>query len=160
MKVNIINKSQNPCPQYANPGDAGLDLRAELSTIQEKFMVGAVMDEIRDVLIIFSGGRALIPTENYMAIPEGYELQIRPRSGLALKNGVTVLNTPGTIDSQYRNGIGVILINTSDEPFEVEQSDRIAQAVLSKFETIEFNEVESLDDTTRGLTGFGDSGVK
>jgi dUTP pyrophosphatase len=160
MKVQIVNKSNNQLPCYANPGDAGMDLRAELSTIQEKFMFCSAMDEVRNVLLIFSGGRALIPTENYVAIPEGYELQIRPRSGLALKSGVTVLNTPGTIDSSYRNSIGVILINTSDDVFEVAPGDRIAQAVLNKFEPVEWNVVESLDETERGLTGFGDSGIK
>lgn len=100
MKVEIINKSINPLPKYAKPGDAGVDLMADFSQgIKDDFLFNAAFDEVRNVLIIFSGGRALVPTNIYTAIPEGYEVQVRPRSGLALKQGVTVLNTPGTIDS-------------------------------------------------------------
>jgi len=99
MIVDVINKSTNPLPKYAKPGDAGMDLLANLSNgVNEDLLTGSVMDEDRNVLLIFSGGRALIPTGLYIAVPEGYELQVRPRSGLALKQGVTVLNTPGTID--------------------------------------------------------------
>lgn len=161
MKVQIVNKSTNPLPKYAKPGDAGMDLMADFSQgINDKFLYNAAFDEVRNVLIIFSGGRALVPTNIYTAIPEGYEMQIRSRSGLALKEGVFVLNSPGTIDPGYRNAYGVVLMNLTDDVFEIEQGDRIAQAILHKFETIEWNQVETLDETERGLTGFGDSGVK
>lgn len=160
MKVAIINESLNPLPKYARSGDAGIDLQADFSKVLDnKYFDFADFDNERKVLMIFPGGRALIPTNLYTAIPEGYEIQIRPRSGLALKQGVTVLNTPGTVDSQYRGNWGVILINLSDNVFEVVQGDRIAQAVLHKFETIEWDEVENLKESDRGTTGFGDSGV-
>ena len=110
------------------------------------------------IIQILPGGRALIPTEIYTAIPMGYEVQVRPRSGLALKHGITVLNTPGTIDADYRNGWGVILMNLGQEPFMVKQGDRIAQGVLAKVEQIEWEEVEELDSTERGLGGFGHTG--
>lgn len=163
MQIPVINKSTNELPAYANPGDAGMDLRADLLTIQEKFLFGAEVvlyeDNTIKGILIHPGGRALIPTELYTAIPLGYEIQIRPRSGLALKNGITVLNTPGTIDSGFRNGWGVILKNEGSEDFMVKQGDRIAQAVLNKVETIEWLPTENLDETVRGLTGFGDSGI-
>lgn len=163
MQIPVINKSTNELPAYANPGDAGMDLRADLLTIQEKFLFGAEVvlhgDNTIEGVLIHPGGRALIPTELYTAIPLGYEIQIRPRSGLALKNGITVLNTPGTIDSGFRNGWGVILKNEGSEDFMVKQGDRIAQAVLNKVETIEWLPTENLDKTVRGLTGFGDSGI-
>ena len=116
------------------------------------------VDNTISYIQILPGGRALIPTELYTAIPMGYEVQVRPRSGLALKHGITVLNTPGTIDADYRNGWGVILMNQGTEPFEVRQGDRIAQAVLAKVEQIEWEEVEELDSTDRGLGGFGHTG--
>jgi dUTP pyrophosphatase len=160
MKVNIVNKSANGLPSYAKPGDAGMDLMADFSQgISNKFFDFAEFDEERKVLLIFCGGRALVPTNLYTAIPEGYEVQIRPRSGVALKNGVTVLNTPGTIDSGYRNSWGVILFNSAEEPFEIAQGDRIAQAVLNKFEYIEWNQVEALTESERGLGGFGSTGI-
>lgn len=156
MKVQVVNKSSNPLPKYAIKGDAGMDLMADFSNgISDKFFEFSAFDEERQTLIIFSGGRALIPTNLFSAIPEGCEVQVRSRSGLALKSGVFVLNSPGTIDAFYRNSWGVILFNTSDEPFEVKQGDRIAQAVLNKFETIEWEEVKSLDKTERGEGGFG-----
>ena len=161
MKVQIVNDSLNELPKYAKKGDAGMDLRADFSKgVNEDFLFFSAFDEERNTVIIFSGGRALIPTNIHVGIPEGYELQIRPRSGLALKAGITVLNTPGTIDAGYRNSIGVILQNLGEEEFEVAQGDRIAQAVLNKIEKIEWKTVESLDKTERGLTGFGDSGIK
>ena len=163
MEVKVINKSANELPKYETPQSAGLDLRADLWSINEKFLFDARVvrreDNTIDHITIEPGGRALIPTELYTAIPIGYEVQIRPRSGLALKYGVTVLNTPGTIDADYRNGWGIILINHGTEPFEVRQGDRIAQAVLAKVEQIEWLEVETLDETERGLGGFGSSGV-
>lgn len=161
MKVEIVNKSNNPLPKYAKPGDSGMDLMADFSNgIDEKFLFFSDFDEERQTLLIFEGGRALVPTNIFTAIPEGYEIQIRSRSGLALKSGVFVTNGVGTIDSGYRNSYGVILTNLGDDVFEISQGDKIAQAVLVKVEKIEWNEVEKLDETERGLTGFGDSGIK
>ena len=164
MEVKVINKSANELPKYEHPtGDSGMDLRADLWNINEKFLFNSHVirkeDNTIDHIIIEPGGRALIPTELYTAIPEGYEVQVRPRSGLALKQGITVLNTPGTIDASYRNGWGVILMNQGSEPFIVKQGDRIAQAVLAKVEQIEWKEVETLDETERGLGGFGSSDI-
>lgn len=162
MKVQVINKSANELPKYETPQSAGMDLKADLWSIQEKFLFGAQVvynvDNTIAGIQILPGGRALIPTEIYTAIPTGYEVQIRPRSGLALKQGITVLNTPGTIDADYRNGWGVILMNLGQEPFMVKQGDRIAQAILAKVEQIEWEEVEELDSTERGLGGFGHTG--
>lgn len=143
MKVFVVNKSNHRLPEYATPMSAGLDLKANIS---EPITLGSLQ-------------RVLIPTDLYMAIPEGYELQIRPRSGLALKNGITCLNTPGTIDADYRGNVGVILVNLSDTPFMINPGDRIAQAVLNKFEKIEWVEVNTLDETERGTGGFGHSGI-
>ena len=164
MKVQVINKSGNELPKYETPQSAGMDLRADLWSINEKFLFDARVvrreDGIINHIIIEPGGRALIPTELYTAIPKGYEVQIRPRSGLALKHGVTGLNTPGTIDADYRNGWGVILMNNDlRNSFKVYQGDRIAQAVLAKVERIEWQEVSELDSTDRGLGGFGSSGI-
>lgn len=162
MKVQVINKSANELPKYETPQSAGMDLKADLWSIQEKFLFDSAivrnMDGTIAWIIIKPGGRALIPTEIYTAIPIGYEVQVRPRSGLALKHGITVLNTPGTIDADYRNGWGVILMNLGQEPFMVKQGDRIAQGVLAKVEQIEWEEVEELDSTERGLGGFGHTG--
>ena len=164
MKVQVINKSSNPLPQYETPQSAGADLRADLWALNEKFLFGAQIvrnvDNTIGYVQILPGGRALIPTELYTAIPMGYEVQVRPRSGLALKHGITVLNTPGTIDADYRNGWGVILMNQGTEPFEVRQGDRIAQAVLAKVEQIEWEEIEVLEATERGIGGFGHTGTK
>lgn len=163
MKVQVINKSGNELPKYETTQSAGMDLRADLWSINEKFLYDARVvrreDGTIDHIVIETGGRALIPTELYTAIPKGYEVQIRPRSGLALKHGVTVLNTPGTIDADYRNGWGVILMNNDlRNSFKVYQGDRIAQAVLAKVEQIEWQEVSELDSTDRGLGGFGSTG--
>lgn len=141
--IPVINDSNNELPEYKNPGDAGMDVRAW----------------IENPIVIPPFKRVLINTGLKMAIPFGYECQVRPRSGLALKNGITVLNTPGTIDGGYRNYIGVILINLSDEPFTVNPGDRIAQLVFTKFEEVKFNLVETLDETERGEGGFGHTGV-
>lgn len=157
--VDVVNESKNPLPQYAHPGDAGMDLRADLSNPNDIKGDKIDYDPERKVFIIWSGGRACIPTGLKVAVPENCELQIRPRSGLALKQGITVLNTPGCVDSGYRQTVGVILINFSDEPFEIANGDRIAQAVLNKFETIKWNPVEALNETDRG-DGFGSSGTK
>ncbi len=143
MKVEIINRSKHPMPEYATPLSAGMDLRANL----DEPMVLAPMQ------------RALVPTGLYMALPCGYEAQVRPRSGLAIKKGVTVLNSPGTIDADYRGEVCVILINLSDTPFTITDGERIAQMVIARHETIEWQSVESLSDTERGEGGFGHTGV-
>ena len=142
MKIKIINKSNNPIPEYATPLSAGVDLRSSIYVLIDAF------------------DSAIVPTGLYIELPEGYEAQVRPRSGLALKHQITVLNSPGTIDSDYRGEIGVILINHSDTPFAIEPGDRIAQLVFSKYERAEFIEVEELSETERGEGGFGHTGNK
>lgn len=164
MIIPVINKSANSLPKYAHSeGDSGVDMMADLWNINEDFLFNSEVirkeDNTINCISINPGGRALIPTEIYTAIPIGYEIQVRSRSGLALKKGIFVLNSPGTIDAIYRNGHGVILMNLGTEPFEVRQGDRIAQAVLCKVEQIEWEEVESLDETDRGLGGFGSTGT-
>ncbi|MCQ2335562.1 MAG: dUTP diphosphatase [Paludibacteraceae bacterium] len=144
MKVKIINKSTNPLPAYATPLSAGMDLRADLE----------------EPVTLNPMERRLIPTGLFIELPQGYEAQIRPRSGLALKKGITVLNTPGTIDADYRGEIGVILINLSKEPFVIESGERICQMVIARHETAEFIEVEELSSTERGAGGFGHTGKK
>ena len=143
MKVCVVNKSNHRLPEYSTPMSAGVDLKANIS---EPIILGPLQ-------------RILIPTDLYIAIPEGYELQIRSRSGLALKSGIFCLNSPGTIDADYRGNVGVILANFSDTPFIINPGDRVAQAVLNKFEKIEWKEVTTLDETERGTGGFGHSGV-
>jgi len=142
MPIQIINKSNNPLPAYATIASAGVDLRANLT----------------ESIILNPLERKLIPTGLFVALPIGYEAQIRPRSGLALKNGITVLNTPGTIDADYRGEIGVILINLSNEPFTINNGDRICQMVIAKHEQAEWNLVEILESTDRGSGGFGSTG--
>ena len=142
VQVEIINKSKHELPKYSTIQSAGLDLRANIDT----------------PVILKPLERKLIPTGLFIALPDGYEAQIRPRSGLALKNGITVLNTPGTIDADYRGEIEVILINVSNEPFTINDGDRICQMVISKYETIEWTSVQILSETTRGEGGFGHSG--
>lgn len=160
INVPVINKSSNELPKYAHKGDAGFDLRANVEEIKnDNYLFNAIRFNATTI-ILNPGGRVLIPTGLYMAIPEGYELQIRPRSGLALKHGITVLNTPGTIDAVYRGNIGVILKNDGIEPFIIEQGDRIAQGVLNKVEEANLIEVDSLDETDRSDSGYGKSGIK
>lgn len=160
INVPVINKSSNELPKYAHKGDAGFDLRANVEEIKnDNYLFNAIKFNATTI-ILNPGGRVLIPTGLYMAIPEGYELQIRPRSGLALKHGITVVNTPGTIDAVYRGNIGVILKNDGTEPFIIEQGDRIAQGVLNKVEEANLIEVDSLDETDRSDSGYGKSGVK
>ena len=160
INVPVINKSSNELPKYAHKGDAGFDLRANVEEIKnDNYLFNAIKFNATTI-ILNPGGRVLIPTGLYMAIPEGYELQIRPRSGLALKHGITVVNTPGTIDAIYRGNIGVILKNDGTEPFIIEQGDRIAQGVLNKVEEANLIEVDSLDETDRSDSGYGKSGVK
>ena len=160
INVPVINKSSNELPKYAHKGDAGFDLRANVEEIEnDNYLFNAIKFNATTI-ILNPGGRVLIPTGLYMAIPEGYELQIRPRSGLALKYGITVVNTPGTIDAVYRGNIGVILKNDGTEPFIIEQGDRIAQGVLNKVEEANLIETDSLDETDRSDSGYGKSGVK
>ena len=163
VKVPVVNKSNNDLPAYADNGfNSGCDARADLWEIQEKFLFNSevVRGENREIVCIRinPSGRALIPTGLHVAIPEGYEIQVRPRSGLALKAGVSCVNTPGTIDSSYRGDIGIILENRGTEPFDVCQGDRIAQLVLQEVPIIEWVPVESLDETERGEGGFGHTG--
>jgi dUTP pyrophosphatase len=143
MHIKIVNKSHHPTPSYATTQSAGQDLRAFLPN-------GPV--------ILPPGGRALIPTGLHIALPSGFEAQVRPRSGLAYKKGVTVLNSPGTIDADYRGDIGVILVNHGSEAFEVVDGERIAQLVIAKYEVVEWGLVETLDETERGEGGFGSTG--
>lgn len=144
MKVQIINKSKHSLPQYATSSSAGMDLRANLD----------------NPIVLKPLQRCLVPTGLYIALPEGFEAQIRPRSGLALKKSITLLNTPGTIDADYRGEIGVIVINLSAEDFIIEDGERIAQMVIARYEQAEWQEVEVLEDTERGAGGFGHTGVK
>ena len=144
MKVKIINKSNNPLPEYSTAQSAGMDLRA---FIKEPVILGLL-------------DRALIYTGLYIEMPEGYEAQVRPRSGLAIKHGVTVLNSPGTIDADYRGEICVELINLSNKPFTIKSGERVAQLVFSKYEKVDFIEVEELSKTERGTGGIGHTGLK
>lgn len=162
MKIQLIKNTSNELPKYETIESAGCDLRAELSLINEDLLFNAwLMYPSKDesVLKIAPGGRALIPTGLKMALPSGYEGMVRPRSGLALKYGITVLNTPGCVDSDYRGDVGVILINHGDKTFTVNQGDRIAQLIVNKIEQVEFEVVNELDDTARGAGGFGSTNV-
>ena len=143
-KVKVINKSANPLPSYATVSSAGMDLRASLSA----------------PLTLGPGKRAIVPTGLFIELPEGYEAQVRPRSGLAAKYGITVLNSPGTIDADYRGEIGVILINLSDSDFIIQPGERIAQMVVSRYERVDWEEVCELEESERGSGGFGHSGTR
>lgn len=144
MKIKIINKSKNALPGYSTDHSAGMDIRASLS----------------ETKILKPLERILVPTGLYIELPVGYEAQIRPRSGLALKKGISVLNTPGTIDADYRGEIGIILINLSNDEVSIENGERICQMVIAKHEQAEFIQVDMLNDTERGTGGFGSTGVK
>lgn len=144
MKVKVINKSDNALPAYATEFSAGMDVRSNSD----------------QPIIIKPLERAVVPTGLYLEIPAGYEVQVRPRSGLAAKKGITVLNAPGTIDSDYRGEVCVILVNLSNEPFTIEKGERIAQLVLAKYEQIEWEAAESLEESERGQGGFGSTGTK
>ena len=151
-----MNSSTNELPKYATPDSSGVDLKADFKYgVNKDFLFNS---EFTDYLVINPGGRALIPTNIFTEIPSGYEVQIRSRSGLALKQGVFVANGIGTIDADFRNSWGVILMNQGDKPFIIQQGDRIAQAVLVKVEKIEWDEVLFLDNTERGLGGYGSTG--
>lgn len=143
MKIRIVNTSTNALPEYATKASAGIDLRANLS----------------ESIILKPMERKLIPTGLFMELPVGYEAQVRPRSGLAIKKGISVLNSPGTIDADYRGEIMVILINLSNEDFEIQHGERIAQMVIAAHEQAEWVEVKSLSETDRGAGGFGHTGV-
>ena len=144
MKIKIVNKSHHPLPAYATELSAGMDLRANID----------------EPIVLKPMERRLVPTGLHIALPVGYEAQVRPRSGLALKKGITVLNAPGTVDADYRGEVGVILINLSDEPFIIEDGERIAQMVIARHEHAEFIPVDVLDETERGEGGYGHTGVK
>ena len=144
MTVNIINRSSNALPEYKTTGSAGMDIRANIS----------------EAITLGSLERTLVPTGLSIELPQGYEAQIRPRSGLAIKKGLSLVNTPGTIDSDYRGEIGVILINLSKETQTIEPGERIAQMVIAKYEQANLVTVEVLSDTERGAGGFGSTGVK
>ena len=142
VKVKIVNHSPYPCPAYATPQSAGVDLRANLE----------------EPLVLEPLQRALVPTGLYIALPPGYEAQVRPRSGLAAKHGITVLNSPGTVDADYRGELKTILVNLSREPFEIVPGERIAQMVIARHEQVEWEQVQELDATQRGAGGFGSTG--
>ena len=142
--VRIVNKGKHPLPHYATEHSAGMDLRANLDAS----------------LTLAPGQRALVPTGLFLELPEGTEAQVRPRSGLAFKHGITVLNAPGTIDADYRGEVGVLLINLGQEPFEVKDGERIAQLVVARYERIRFEEVADLRASERGAGGFGHTGVR
>ncbi|MGB0166804.1 MAG: dUTP diphosphatase [Luteibaculum sp.] len=142
MQVEIINKSKNPLPSYATEQSAGMDLRAELEV----------------PIVLNPGDFKMIPTGIFIALPAGFEAQVRPRSGLAAKHGITVLNSPGTIDADYRGEIKVILINHGKESFEIQQGERIAQLVIAACQQVSWKTTETLNDTTRGAGGFGHTG--
>ena len=144
MKIKIINKSKHELPSYATQAAAGMDLRANLDA----------------PIVLKSLERTLVPTGLFMELPVGFEAQVRPRSGLAAKNGITVLNSPGTVDADYRGEIGVILVNLSHEDFVIENGERIAQLIIAKHERAEWLEVTELSETSRGEGGFGSTGVK
>lgn len=144
MEIKIINKSGHALPHYETLASAGMDLRANLEA----------------PIVLKPLGRVIVPTGIFMELPVGYEAQVRPRSGLAAKKGVTVLNAPGTIDADYRGEVGVILVNLSNEDFIVENGERVAQMVIAKHERAEWFEVETLSETDRGAGGFGSTGVK
>ena len=142
IKLKVVNKSKNELPEYAHPGDSGLDIRANLE----------------EAVILQPLERKLIPTGIYVSLPEGYEIQVRPRSGMALKRGLTVLNTPGTIDSNFRGEIGIIIINLSSEVQHILPNEKIAQLVVMKVEKADIQLAFSLDETDRGENGYGSTG--
>ncbi len=142
MQIKVINKSDNPLPSYSTDWSSGMDLRANL----------------KESVTLNTLERTLVPTGLYIELPEGFEAQIRPRSGLALKKGLSVLNSPGTIDADYRGEIGIILVNLSNEPVEITHGERICQMVISSFEHVELTEVEEINETPRAAGGFGHTG--
>jgi dUTP pyrophosphatase len=160
--IKLVTNTTNGVPVYATPGSAGCDLQAELSLVNTKFLFNATpiynLENTIATVVLHPGGRALIPTGLHMSLPSGYEAHVRPRSGLALKHGITVLNTPGTIDADYTGDIGIILINHSTEDFQINQGDRIAQLVVTPYQQAYFLPVDKLTETERGDGGFGHTG--
>ncbi len=144
LDIKIINKSNNPNPTYSTEQSAGVDLRANLP----------------ESIVLNPGERKLVPTGLHLELPDGYEAQVRPRSGLAIKHGITVLNSPGTVDADYRGDVGVILINMGQEPFTINHGERIAQMVIAQYTQVQFLETNELNDSKRGTGGFGSSGTK
>ncbi len=144
ITIKVVNKSQNPLPQYSTEGSAGMDLRASLS----------------EPITLQPMQRCLVPTGVYIQLPHGYQCEIRPRSGLAIKHGITVLNTPGTVDADYRGEICVILVNLSTEPFVITNGERVCQMVINSYVRANWEKVEELDQTERGDGGFGHTGLK
>jgi dUTP diphosphatase len=144
VKIKIVNKGQQPLPTYATAQSAGMDLRANIDA----------------PITLRPMERQLIPTGLHIALPEGFEAQVRPRSGLALKHGITVLNTPGTIDADYRGELKVLLVNFSNADFVINAGERVAQMVIARYEKVDFEQVIELDDTERGAGGYGHTGVK
>ena len=144
MKLKIVNRGRQPLPAYATEQSTGMDLRANID----------------EPLVLQPMERRLIPTGLYIALPPGFEAQVRPRSGLALKHGITVLNAPGTIDADYRGEVGVLLINLSKEPFTINDGERIAQMVIARHEQVELELTDELDETERGAGGYGHTGVR
>lgn len=163
MTIQVIKSTANELPTYGTIESAGCDIRAELSLVNPKFAFNTEIlrdeNDVISMLLIQPGGRCLIPSGLQIALPVGCEAQIRPRSGLALKHGISVLNSPGTIDADYRGDVGVILINHGSEPFMVQQGDRIAQMVIASHERALFVEVAELNETGRGDGGFGHTGT-
>lgn len=144
VEIKVINRGHQQLPAYATPQSAGMDIRANID----------------EPIVLHPMERRLIPTGLYIALPAGYEVQVRPRSGLALKHGITVLNSPGTVDADYRGEIGVLLVNLSQEDFVINDGERIAQMVVARHEQGKFVEVEMLDETERGAGGYGHTGVE
>lgn len=144
LKVKIINRSHHPLPAYATPGSSGMDVRAF----------------VKRPIVLQPLERVLVPTGLYLQLPRGYECQIRPRSGLALKHGITIANAPGTVDSDYRGEVGIIVINLSKEPFVINDGERICQMVIARYDRVEWEQVERIDETVRGDGAFGHSGTE
>lgn len=144
LKVKIINRSHHPLPAYATPGSSGMDVRAF----------------VKHPIVLQPLERVLVPTGLYLQLPRGYECQIRPRSGLALKHGITIANAPGTVDSDYRGEVGIIVINLSKEPFVINDGERICQMVIARYDRVKWEQVERIDETVRGDGAFGHSGTE
>lgn len=171
MKVQIINKSKHATPKYSTPSSAGLDVRGDFSLFKDTYLVGdpigfgcAVLEVDEEwkpsKILIPPSGRIMIPTGLYIALPDGYEMQVRPRSGLAFKHGITVMNSPGTIDADYRGECNTILVNSGTESFELEDGERMCQWVCAEVTQVEWEETDTLSETERSVGGFGHTGRK
>lgn len=161
ITVSVVNKGSNPLPTFTKEGDACVDLRADFTNgFNDDLGTGAAWDDVSKCVRLFSGGRCVIPTGLYTAFDPNFKLEIVSRSGLTLKKGIIVANSPGTVDANYRGEIGVILINLSDDDFEIYQGDRIAQAALVPIVRFAWKESDVLEDTDRGTGGFGSTGIK